>query len=111
MMKTPKGMNAVREAIRETRTQEDVCYRLAAELRGEMNRLHANDIGMVSHRMRKGDRAGLESRIVGLRIALTLALGLPPGSHEELDAFLKAFKRERLVKPVPARLSRTEETA
>lgn len=96
-MSDARGMGAVRRAIRKTKTQEDVVYAIAAELRAEMNGLQANDNGSVSGRLRKRDRDGRVAQIAGLRRALMFALGLPLGAHEELDAFLEDFKNERLA--------------
>ena len=93
------GMAAVRRAIRETKSQDDVVHAIAAELRGEMNGLSANDNGPVSHRIGKREREGRLAKMQGLRCALMLALGLPLGAHDELDAFLGDFKNERLAKP------------
>jgi hypothetical protein len=98
-VKEKRGMPAVRRAIRECLTQEDVVYAIAAELRAGVNGLRANDNGSVSGRLRKRDRDAKVVAMQGLRTALMFALGLPRGSHEELDAFLEDFKNERLAKP------------
>lgn len=78
-------------------SQGEVCYRIARELRGEINALWAQEHGSVSNRPGKKERAHKLARIEGMKWALALALGIPLGAYQDkINIFLEEFKAERL---------------
>lgn len=89
------GMRAIAKGIEQGRSQPEICYYIAGELRGEVNRLRQ----AMSQSRPPGvkERARREARIDGMKFALALALGIPLGSHHEaVEEFLEEFREERL---------------
>lgn len=78
-------------------SQATICYRMAQDIRAEINGLWATMNGQVSARPGKRERAHREARIDGMKQMLALALGMPRvGPSNRVDAFLEGFKVERL---------------
>jgi hypothetical protein len=77
-------------------TSEEACYRIAIELRGEINGLWAAMNGAVTARPGKKEQARREAVIYGMKRALMLALGLPLGPVDGVDAFLEEFRQDRI---------------
>ncbi len=95
----PAGTQTVRHgiaALGRPLTQEQICYALMRDVRAEINGLWANDNGPVTYRMGKRDREARLAKIHAMRAALATAMGIPLGQHEDIDALLEQFKRERL---------------
>ncbi|MFE0472674.1 hypothetical protein ACFW2V_13765 [Streptomyces sp. NPDC058947] len=99
-MSEKPGMQTVREwlSASSTASPEEICHRMASEIRGEINGLWASMNGPVSARPGRTEVARREARIDGMKWMLALALGIPLGGWQEaVDAFLEEFKNERLA--------------
>lgn len=93
------GMATVREWLgrHPDRALRDACYRMAVEIRSEINGLWAAMNGQVSARPGKREVARREARIDGMKWMLAHALGFPlSGWQDEVELFLEEFRAERL---------------
>lgn len=92
------GMETVEQWLRRTgvQSQSETVWRIASELRGEINGLWAAMNGAVTARPGKREQARREAVIYGMKRALMTALGLPPGPVDTVEEFLEEFKQERL---------------
>lgn len=91
-------METVEQWLRRTgvQSQSETVWRIASELRGEINGLWAAMNGAVTARPGKREQARREAVIYGMKRALMAALGLPLGPVDTVEEFLEEFKQERL---------------
>lgn len=92
------GMATVRRWLgrQPDRTLEDVCFRMALEIRAEINGLWVAVNGQVSARPGKKEIARREARIDGVKWMLANALDFPFVGPDEVELFLEEFRTERL---------------
>lgn len=91
-MTNKPGRKAIETAIKAEKTQEEICYDLASEIRAEWNAIKNGHNGMQRRVL-----AEREAKLKGWKMALMLALGLPLGSWDEVEEFLETFGAERLA--------------